>query len=295
MIKITVPATTANIGPGFDCLGMALNLYANIIFEEIDKGLIIKGCQSEYQNKNNLIYKSMLETFNQIGYRHKGMKITIKNNIPISRGLGSSAACILAGVMGANKIADGKLTDLDILEIATRIEGHPDNITPALFGGMTVSVYDNNKVYFSKIPVGNNLNFYALIPNFTLSTSESRSILPKQIPFEDAVFNVGRVALMIASLVNGNSDLLNISIQDKLHQKYRGSLIREYDTIIEKLNELQIKGAFLSGAGPTIIAIADKDDTVIGPAIADMVKNLKGHWEFKKLCVEVNGATIKRG
>ncbi len=294
MIEITVPATTANIGPGFDCLGMALNLYANIMFEEIEEGLIIKGCQPEYQNKDNLIYQSMLETFEKIGYKHRGMKIIINNEIPVSKGLGSSAACILAGVMGANEIANGQLTKLNILKIATRIEGHPDNITPALFGGMVVSVYDNNEVYFSKIPLNNNLDFYALIPNFTLSTSESRSVLPKQIPFEDAAFNIGRVALMIASLINGDLDLLNISVRDKLHQKYRGALICEYDTIMKKLSNLQVKGAFLSGAGPTIIAIADKNDTVVESAIVNMVQNLKGHWTFKKLCTEVNGAIVKR-
>ncbi len=294
MIEITVPATTANIGPGFDCLGMALNLYANIMFEEIEKGLIIKGCQPEYQNKDNLIYQSMLETFEKIGYKHRGMKIIINNEIPVSKGLGSSAACILAGVMGANEIANGQLTKLNILKIATRIEGHPDNITPALFGGMVVSVYDNNEVYFSKIPLNNNLDFYALIPNFTLSTSESRSVLPKQIPFEDAAFNIGRVALMIASLINGDLDLLNISVRDKLHQKYRGALICEYDTIMKELSNLQVKGAFLSGAGPTIIAIADKNDTVVESAIVNMVQNLKGHWTFKKLCTEVNGAIVKR-
>lgn len=294
MIEITVPATTANIGPGFDCLGMALNLYANIKFEEINKGLIIEGCQPEYQNENNLIYQSMLKTFEKIGYKHKGMKIIINNDIPISRGLGSSAACILAGVIGANEIAKGRLTKLNILELATQIEGHPDNITPALFGGMVVSVYENNKVYFSKIPLNNNLDFYALIPDFTLSTSESRLVLPKQIPFEDATFNIGRVALMIASLINGDLDLLSISIKDKLHQKYRSALICEYNTIMDRFDNLQIKGAFLSGAGPTIIAITDRGNTAAESAIINMVQNLKGDWTFKKLCAETDGAVVKR-
>lgn len=295
MIKVTVPATTANVGPGFDCLGMALNLYTNVMFEEIERGLIIEGCHSEYQNENNLIYQSMLKIFEMAKYNPKGIKITIDSNIPVSRGLGSSAACILAGIMGANEMAEAQLTKSQILKIATQIEGHPDNVAPALFGGMIVSVYDNDEVYFSKIPLNDSVDFYALIPDFTLSTSEARSVLPKQIPFEDATFNIGRVALMMASFFSGNLDLLNVSIKDKLHQKYRGALIYEYDTIMEELDNLQVKGAFLSGAGPTIIAITDKNETVIESAIANMVKNLKEHWTFKKLCTEVNGAIVTRG
>ena len=295
MIKITVPATTANIGPGFDCLGMALNLYTNVIFEEIERGLTIKGCHPEYQNENNLIYQSMLKIFEMAKYNPKGIKITIDSNIPVSRGLGSSAACILAGIMGANEMADARLTKSQVLKIATQIEGHPDNIAPALFGGMIVSVYDNNEVYFSKIPLNDSVDFYALIPDFTLSTSEARSVLPSQIPFKDATFNIGRVALMMASFFSGNLDLLNVSIKDKLHQGYRGALIYEYDTIMEELNRLQVRGAFLSGAGPTIIAITDKNETVIESAIENMVKNLKKHWTFKKLCTEVNGAIVTRG
>lgn len=295
MIKVTVPATTANMGPGFDCLGMALNLYTTVLFEETEGNLVIEGCEPEYQNENNLIYRTMLAVFERAGYKHKGMKIKVNSDIPVSRGLGSSAACILAGIIGANEICKAGLTKLEILKFATEIEGHPDNITPALFGGVTVSVYDNDEVYFNQLPMNTSLDFYALIPNFTLSTSESRSVLPKQIPFEDATYNIGRVALMVASLAKGDLDLLNVSIKDRLHQKYRGSLIHEYDFIMDQLDSLQIKGAFLSGAGPTIIAIADKNDSKIESAITNMVQNLDNNWTLKKLCTETNGAIVKRG
>ncbi len=294
MIEIIVPATTANMGPGFDCLGMALNLYTNVKFEEIEKNLVFEGCIPKFQNKDNLIYQSMLKIFNIVGYKHKGMKISINSDIPVSRGLGSSAACILAGIMGANEIANAQLTKLEILKIATEIEGHPDNITPALFGGMTVSVYDNKEVYFSSIPLNDSMDFYALIPSFTLSTSESRSVLPKQIPFKDATFNVGRVALMIASLVNGNLDLLNISIKDKLHQQYRGALISQYQHIMDKLYNLNVKGAFLSGAGPTIIAIGHKNNLDLESDISNMLEGLENNWTFKKLSTETKGAIVKR-
>lgn len=295
MIEVIVPATTANMGPGFDCLGMALNLYTSVRFEEIEKDLIIEGCQAEYQNEDNLIYQTMLRTFEKIGYEPRGMKININSEIPVSRGLGSSAACILAGIMGANEIARANLTKLEILKIATEIEGHPDNIAPALFGGMTVSVYDSGEVYFNRLPIKDTLDFYALIPCFPLSTSESRSILPKEIPFEDAIYNIGRVALMVASFANGDLDLLNVSIRDRLHQRYRGSLIEEYDTIMDQLDRLQVKAAFLSGAGPTIIAIADKDKMEMEVSISKMLQGLRNCWTLKKLCTETNGAIVRRG
>ncbi len=294
MIEVIVPATTANIGPGFDCLGMALNLYNRILFEEIDKGLEIEGCHDKFKNTDNLVYTSMIKTFEKLGYKHKGIKIIMDCDIPESRGLGSSATCILAGVIGANEIANGNLTKNDILEIATSIEGHPDNITPALFGGMTVSIYDNNKVYFSQIPIKNNIKFYTLIPDFTLSTAESRAVLPEKVCFKDATYNVGRTALMISSLINGNLDLLKISVKDKLHQQYRGPLISEYDKIIKELdNNLNVKGVFLSGAGPTIIAIGTEDNTEVSK-IKEFVSKLENKWILKELILENKGAVTKR-
>lgn len=294
MIEVIVPATTANIGPGFDCLGMALNLYNRVLFEEIDEGLIIEGCADKFKNENNLVYTSMVKTFEKLEYKlEKGIKITMDCDIPESRGLGSSAACIIAGVIGANEIANGKLSKNDILEIATNIEGHPDNITPALFGGMTVSIYDDSKVHFSQIPIKDDIKLYVLIPNFTLSTAESRAVLPKEVAFKDATYNIGRTALMITSFINGNMDLLKLSIKDKLHQQYRGPLIFEYDKIIEKLNRLDVKGAFLSGAGPTIIGIGSENNTVIND-IEDFILNLENKWVLKELVVENQGAVVKR-
>ena len=295
MIEIIVPATTANIGPGFDCLGMALNLYNRVLFEETEEGLEINGCDEKFKNENNLVYISMIKTFEKLEYDYKGIKITMDCDIPESRGLGSSAACILSGVMGANEIAKGNLTKNDILEIATSIEGHPDNIAPALFGGMVVSIYDEGKVHFSKIPIKNNIKLYTIIPDFTLSTKESRSVLPKDISFNDATFNIGRTALMIGAFANGDMDLLKTSIQDKLHQNYRGPLIPEYDTIIKELNNLEVNGTFLSGAGPTIIAIGSEDKSEVRHEIEKILLELKNKWILKELIIENKGAIIKGG
>lgn len=295
MIEIIVPATTANIGPGFDCLGMALNLYNKVLFEEIEDGLQIHGCEERFNNKENLVYTSMIHTFKKVGYTPStGFKITMDCHIPESRGLGSSAACILAGVIGATELSNSKLNKEEILKIATEIEGHPDNITPALFGGMTVSIQDQTSIHFSKVPIQNNFRIYGLIPDFTLSTKESRAVLPQEVSFQDAVFNVGRTALMLASFMNGDLELLNFSIDDKLHQNYRASLIPEYPSIIEKLNFLDIKGSFLSGAGPAIIVIAGKDNLGLADRIQNRMLELENKWTVKEFNMDTQGALIKR-
>ena len=293
MIKITVPATSANFGPGFDCLGIALNIYNTFIFEEIDKGIEFIGCNEEFKNKDNLVYASMKKCFEKIDYKPTGIRIKMQCDIPVSRGLGSSAACILAGVMAANEMAGGPLNKAEILEIAVEIEGHPDNIAPALYGGMAVSIKDEEKIYVEKIKLSSELKFCALIPDFTLSTQMSRSVLPKEIPYKDALFNIGRTALLIAALNNGNLDMIKIGCEDKLHQSYRGKLINNYEDIIRKCGELNSKAVFLSGAGPTIMNIVNVDDEDFIEKIIKYVSNFQNKWIAKPLDVDFKGAVIE--
>ncbi|MCK4258249.1 MAG: homoserine kinase [Halanaerobiales bacterium] len=293
MIEVRVPGTSANVGPGFDCLGIALNLYNQFIFEEIEDGLVFEGCDQEFANENNLIYVSMKRCFEKIGYHQKGLKIKIVNKIPISRGLGSSATCILGGIMGANEIAGGVLSKDEILNLAVEIEGHPDNITPALFGAMTVAILEDDQVYYSKIKV-EGLKFYALIPDFKLSTEESRAVLPKEIPYKDGVFNIGRVSLMISALVNRQFDLIKLACKDKLHQRYRGRLIKDYDQIIKECENLNSLGVYLSGAGPTIMAILDEKDDMFYRYIGQFLSKLNNRWEVKELLIDYEGAVVKK-
>ncbi|SHJ61141.1 homoserine kinase [Paramaledivibacter caminithermalis] len=293
MIKVRVPATSANIGPGFDCLGVALNLYNIFYFEEIDKGLIIEGCHEEFSNEDNLIYISMKKCFEKIGYKAKGIKIIIKDNIPVSRGLGSSAACIVGGVIGANEIAGGVLSQEEILNLATEIEGHPDNVAPALLGGMTVAIQDNNNINYSRINVAKGLKFYAMIPDFKLSTKESRGVLPKEIPYKDGVFNVGRVSLLITALTNGEFNLLRTACDDRLHQNYRGKLIDGFDEIKKKCEDLSCLGVFLSGAGPTIMALLCEDGNEnFYIEIQEFLNTLSKKWEVKSLDIDFVGAKV---
>ncbi len=236
----------------------------------------------------------MKRTFNKIGYNPKGLKIIIENDIPISRGLGSSASCIIAGVIGANELAGGVLGKSEIIKLATEIEGHPDNVIPALVGGMTVSVMDEGKVYYNKIPMDKELKLCALIPDFRLSTEAARGVLPKTISHRDGVFNAGRVALLVSSLVNGDFETLSVACQDKLHQDYRGQLIEGYGDIIRKCKELDCVSVFLSGAGPTIMVVVRDTDGMFVDGIRGYLKDIKGNWRAEELGVEFQGVLIEK-
>ncbi|MTI68616.1 MAG: homoserine kinase [Firmicutes bacterium] len=292
MIKIKVPATSANIGPGFDCLGISLKLFNEIKVREIDKGLVIKGGEKKFRNKFNLIYTSMSKCFDIVGYKPKGIEIDLDTKIPISRGLGSSASCIVSGVMAANEISNSKLSKEDILNISTNIEGHPDNITPAIYGGLTVSILEKNKVYFNKIYIKKGLKFLAIVPDYKLSTKESRNVLPKNIKYSDGVFNIGRVSLLISSLVNGRFDLLKLACKDKLHQNYRGKLISNYEKIIDYCNKSETKGVYLSGAGPTIMVILNSKNNIFKNDIVRFLNNLNMKCLVKELEIDTKGAIV---
>ncbi|SFB17227.1 homoserine kinase [Clostridium frigidicarnis] len=294
MLEIKVPATSANFGPGFDALGVALDLYNKFYIEEIEEGLVIEGCDEKYRGKDNLIYRAMEECFKITGYNPKGIHIKIKSEIPLSRGLGSSASCIVAGVLAANEISGNKLDKKEILNLATKIEGHPDNITPALFGGMTVSICDNDEVLYNQIFAPENICFCALIPEFTLSTEKARAVLPKEISYKDAVFNISRVSMLVSALSNSNLGLLKVACEDRIHQIYRGELIDNFDDIIKICNDLNCLGIFLSGAGPTVMALVEETNLEFFEKISEMLSNLNNKWSIKKLRLDNVGATLKK-
>lgn len=294
MIKVKVPATSANLGPGFDTLGLAFNMYNSYTFEEIQNGLEITGCESDFANEDNMVYTSMKKVFEKTGYEPKGIRIHLDSSIPISRGLGSSAACILGGVIGANELSGGILSQEELLYIATEIEGHPDNIAPALFGGLVVSSMEDEKVLYNQINIADGIKFIALIPDFKLSTSEARGVLPKEVSYKDAIYNVSRVSLLLTALNNGRFDLLKYALQDVLHQPYRGKLIRGFDEIMEKSQELGALGMFLSGAGPTMMAIVAEDDIKFTAKIKEYLESAGHTWTIKELEVDSLGAAVER-
>ena len=293
MFEIKVPATSANMGPGLDTLGVAFKLYNSFIVEEIESGLEIFGCNKEFANNNNLVYTSMLKTFKKLQKDPKGVRLTFKTEIPVSGGLGSSATCILAGITAANRLCGDVLTKQEVLDYACKIEGHPDNITPAMIGGMTVSIMNDGANHYNKIPINGGIKFCALIPKLQLSTKSSRAVLPETIPFKDAVYNVGMVSMLIVSLVNGDYEGVKLACKDKLHQPYRMGLIKNYSQISSFVKKSEALGVFLSGAGPTIMVMLKKDDSNTERKLKEFLNGLSGNWETLNLEIDEDGLNIE--
>ncbi|SHI60456.1 homoserine kinase [Clostridium cavendishii DSM 21758] len=289
MIKVKVPATSANIGAGFDCLGVALKLYNIFGFEELSEGLKFEGFAEEYCNEENVVYQAMISCFDKCNYKVKGIKITlIEQNIPMTRGLGSSSSCIVAGLIGANRLAGNTLTRDEILDLAVEIEGHPDNVAPAILGGMVVAIKDDEKTYYNKFNIEDRLKFVALIPDFMLATSDSRNVLPKVVEFKDAIFNLSRAAFTVSCFATGRYEALNKACMDKLHEPYRSRLIPNYFTIINKVYNNGGLCAFLSGAGPTIMSLYLEKDINNLSEVNTFIDNLDEKWDLIKLEAENN-------
>lgn len=283
MVRVKVPATSANIGAGFDCLGIALDLYNIIEVEEIESGLeiIVPPADREFieQDERNLVFVAMQRLFDEVGYKPKGLRINLVNNIPITRGLGSSAACIAGGLLAANALIRNPLSKNDIIYIAAKMDGHPDNVLPALVGGMTVACIVEGEVKYVRIDLPDHIKLLVMVPDFQLPTVKARSILPDKVSMQDAVFNISRAALLTASVLTGCFDNLPTAIDDRLHQPYRKNLIPHWDEIMEKTKELGTRGAFLSGAGPTLIAIVDKNYDIIKRNMAEFLSAFEQHWD----------------
>ncbi|MEQ8154287.1 MAG: homoserine kinase [Clostridiaceae bacterium] len=296
MVRVKVPATTANIGAGFDCLGLAFKFYNEYSFEEIPSGLVFSGVKEEYCNENNIIYQAMRLCFSRADYEVKGIKIgIIREDIPISRGLGSSSSCIVAGLLGANVLMGKPFTDDELFNLAVEIEGHPDNVAPAFFGGLVVSSMEDGKAYYNRVEVKDGIEFMAFIPDFTLSTEKARKALPEEIPFKDAVYNVGKAALTLSCFYSGNFDMLKVACKDKLHEPYRSRLIPEFNEITSKAEELGALCVFLSGAGPTIMSIFKKGSMNTKESMKEYLGTLKGGWRLVELEQNNEGPEIIEG
>ena len=297
MITVRVPATSANMGPGFDSLGIALKLYNDFGFRELEEdGLKFKGMPEEFCNENNIIYQAMKHCFDKAGYKIKGLEISeLTQDVPVSRGLGSSSTCIVGGLVGANEILGKKFSNEELLEMAVEIEGHPDNVAPALLGGMVVAIIDENKTFYDKVNVKKGIKFVSIIPNFRLSTKKARSVIPQQISLKDGVYNVSRAALMVSCFSSGKYDLIKYACKDAFHQNYRAKLIPGFEEVYNKSYELGAWGCYLSGAGPTIMAIINEDDERFSNKLREFLK-IKGlEWDILELSIDDAGATIIEG
>ena len=289
-MKLRVPATTGNAGPGFDSTGLAFTLYARFEAELLGAGkLEISGCEACYQNEENLAVQAFRAVEKRIGARPSGLKLHIDTDVPISRGLGSSATLLVAGAFAANALYGNPLDKGALLEIVTAMEGHPDNVAPALYGGLCASVVrEDGRVLCVNYPVAPAVKFTALIPDFPLSTAEARKALPKAVPFKDVVFNISRTALLMRGMEAGDYDLLSAALDDRLHMPYRKALIHDFDFVRAQSLEAGAGALIISGAGPTLLALHANPER-FAPEIEARLAGLTHKWRAVPLDVDTMG------
>lgn len=294
MIRIKIPSSTANLGSGFDSLGIALGLY-NYVEMAAAVGCDISSADGSDIpcGEDNLIYLSAKRVYEKAGLPFYGLKIIEENHIPFARGLGSSSACIVGGVFGANEILGRPFTKDELLDIAAQIEGHPDNVSPALLGGFTANVTDGEKIRFVKAEIPENLVFAAFIPPFELKTADARAAMPKEVSVRDSVFDLSRSALMTSSLLTGKYENLRAACDDRLHQPYRLPLIPGGSEFIEKAYENGALAAFISGAGSTMMAIFDFEKEKVDEIAKKIISaQIFDGWEYRILTADNSGASV---
>jgi homoserine kinase len=263
-VAIAVPATTANIGPGFDCLGAALTLYNSFTFSLLDSSqnsVSITAIGAEAArvktDSSNLAYQAFIKLYHQIDQPVPPVKIDIQLGVPLARGLGSSATAIAAGLMGANTFAGLPLSLEAIVKLAVDIEGHPDNVVPALMGGCRLAATDGSEWQICEIPWHPSIAAIVAIPNFELSTAEARRVLPSHYSRADAIFNTAHLGLLLRGLETGTASWLQAALHDRIHQPYRQALIPGYEAVQQAALTAGAYGLVISGAGPTLLALAE--------------------------------------
>lgn len=285
--RISVPATSANLGPGFDVLGLALDLANTCEFKVTDD-------KDEFENnlKANLIYKAYKYAFDFYDEEVLPVDFDINANIPLSRGLGSSAACIVMGIMAAFHMMKRDFDKKEILKIAAKMEGHPDNVAPTIFGNAVASILKEDQVYVEKFEISNNFKFLAIIPDFKLPTKEARDALPETYSKEDAVFNLSRLSMVILSLISGDEENLRVALEDKIHEPYRLKIIPEINEIEKIIDNSKALGHYLSGAGSTIMVVLKASDKTSEYEIKNKLDKLSNSYEVVALDLDKKGAFI---
>ena len=270
-VTVKAPATSANMGPGFDCLGIALDIWNTVIVEVGDSGFEISG-QGEDElprDESNLVFQSIARVFHECDRSLPPLSVRCHNDIPTTRGLGSSSAALVSGLTIGNELCGGELDRDDLLQIAASIEGHPDNVAPAIFGGMQVAVSHNDNVVAAPVPVPETLSALLYVPSVPMPTEKARGLLGSEVSRSDAVFNIGRAALLVRAMATGDLEGLDIATDDRLHQPARQTIFFPMYNIIRAALGAGALGAFLSGAGSTVLALATEKEFTIGYEMAD--------------------------
>ena len=296
-VFVRVPATSANLGPGFDTLGLALSVYDELTVTTLPPGqleIVVRGegVVDVPRDASHLVVRAISHAFASAGRELPGLRLEAVNVIPHGRGLGSSGAAVVAGLLAAQGLLDGEVAfgADDLLRLATELEGHPDNVAPALFGGLTIAWMDESGPQHKKLLVHRGVSPLVFVPDFTMSTSVARSLQPLQVPREDAVFNVSRSALLIAALTQ-SPELMLAATEDKLHQNYRAQAMPATDLLVRALRDEGF-AAVVSGAGPSVLVLAD------GPGrrleAVDLARRFTDTaWEARMLAVDFKGGTVK--
>lgn len=297
-VIVTVPGTTSNVGPGFDCLGAALTLYNRFQFTRAESGLQIDVTGAEADrvvlDESNLAYKSFLKFFDHIGKPVPGLHLSIELQVPLSRGLGSSATAIVGGLVGANVLAGSPLTQEQVMELAIAIEGHPDNVVPALLGGCRLAAESDGEWTICELPCHPDIAFVLGVPDFEVSTAEARRVLPQEYSRADAIFNMAHLGLLVRALETGNADWLRSALKDRIHQPYRKSLMHGFDAVREGAIAAGAYELVISGAGPTLLAIAHPSQGVpIAQAMQAAWATQSIQSEVKVLKIDSTGTQIE--
>ncbi|QWT17831.1 homoserine kinase [Collinsella sp. zg1085] len=291
MIRITVPATSANVGVGYDTLGLALTLFAHFDIEAAEE-LTISGCPAAYQGPDNLVYSSMCTAWKTWGVAQQGARIHIASEVPFARGLGSSSTCVVAGVLGAAALAGLKLSAAELLRVATLIEGHPDNVAPALLGSLVCSFTGaDGTVQSLSYTVHPDLNFVAMIPSYEVKTEDARRVVPQEIALATGVAQIGRAAGMIRGLETGDEALLRAANHDLLHEPYRQALIPEYSAVRDICQQTNMATLWISGSGPSLLAVSR--NKLVAQGCASAVRDTFPAFAVHVLGCDTKGARVE--
>ena len=300
-IRVKAPATTANMGPGYDCLGMALDVWNTLSVDLLDDGEPVveitgEGSGELATGRDNLVHKSMEFLFDDAGQKMPIVRIRCDNEIPLARGMGSSAAAIAGGLVAANALCSQEYTSKDLLEMAATIEGHPDNVAAAVMGGMQLVISDKTdegqRLHTVSVNVPSDLHAVIFVPDARISTEDARAVLPETVSMADAVHNMGRVGLLVASMATNHPEFLTIATQDRLHQPYRQPLFTPMKVIFKAALDAGALGVFLSGSGSTVLALTKGREMTVAYEMAEAARQASTEGKVSVTQPTVRGAHL---
>ena len=281
LVRVKAPATTANMGPGYDCLGLALDVWNTLEVEVLQSGQPVveitgEGAGELGTGRDNLVHRAMEFLFQDAGEEMPTVRISCDNSIPLARGMGSSAAAIAGGLVAANALCSQDYTANDLLEMAATIEGHPDNVAAAVLGGMQLVIMDEtdegNRLYTVPVNVPPELHAVVFVPQVRISTEDARAVLPEDVSVADAVHNMGRVGLLVAAMATNHPEYLAVATQDRLHQPYRRPLFPAMKVIFQAALDAGALGVFLSGSGSTVLALTKGREMTVAYEMAEAAR-----------------------